>query len=46
MAGKLAAAGFGAVRAPANLGHLATRMTFLARTGGCAAGGVSRRHDS
>ena len=31
MAGKLAAAGFGVVRAPANLGHLATRMTFLAR---------------
>jgi SAM-dependent methyltransferase len=31
MAGKLAAAGFTATRAPANLGHLATRMTFLAR---------------
>jgi hypothetical protein len=31
MAGKLAAAGFGVVRASANLGHLATRMTFLAR---------------
>jgi SAM-dependent methyltransferase len=31
MAGKLAAAGFGVVRAPANLGHLGTRMTFLAR---------------
>jgi SAM-dependent methyltransferase len=31
MAGKLAAAGFRASRAPANLGHLATRMTFLAR---------------
>jgi hypothetical protein len=31
MAGKLATAGFGVVRAPANLGHLATRMTFVAR---------------
>jgi len=31
MAGKLTAAGFGVSRAPANLGHLATRMTFLAR---------------
>jgi hypothetical protein len=31
MAGKLAAAGFKATRAPGNLGHLATRMTFLAR---------------
>ena len=31
MAGKLAAAGFVAVRAPSNLGHLASRMTFLAR---------------
>jgi Methyltransferase domain len=31
MAGKLAAAGFRVSRAPANLGHLATRMTFLAR---------------
>jgi len=31
MAGKLAAAGFAVTRAPANLGHLATRMTFLAR---------------
>jgi SAM-dependent methyltransferase len=31
MAGKLAAAGFAVARAPANLGHLATRMTFLAR---------------
>jgi SAM-dependent methyltransferase len=31
MAGKLAAAGFKVTRAPANLGHLATRMTFLAR---------------
>jgi SAM-dependent methyltransferase len=28
---KLAAAGFTATRAPKNLGHLATRMTFLAR---------------
>ena len=31
MAGKLVAAGFKVTRAPANLGHLATRMTFLAR---------------
>jgi len=31
MAGKLVAAGFTVTRAPANLGHLATRMTFLAR---------------
>src|SRR5262249_24583093 len=31
MAGKLAAAGFAAVRAPSNLGHLASRVTFLAR---------------
>ena len=31
MAGKLTAAGFKVSRAPANLGHLATRMTFLAR---------------
>jgi SAM-dependent methyltransferase len=31
MEGKLAAAGFTATRAPRNLGHLATRMTFLAR---------------
>jgi SAM-dependent methyltransferase len=31
MAGKLAAAGFGVTRAKGNLGHLATRMTFLAR---------------
>ncbi len=31
MAGRLAAAGFRVTRAPANLGHLATRMTFLAR---------------
>src|SRR5215470_6564512 len=31
MAGKLTAAGFKVARAPANLGHLATRMTFLAR---------------
>jgi SAM-dependent methyltransferase len=31
MAGKLVAAGFNVTRAPANLGHLATRMTFLAR---------------
>ncbi len=31
MAGKLAAAGFTVTRAPANLGHLTTRMTFLAR---------------
>jgi SAM-dependent methyltransferase len=31
MAGKLVAAGFRVTRAPANLGHLATRMTFLAR---------------
>jgi hypothetical protein len=31
MAGKLAAAGFTATRAPGNLGHLTTRMTFLAR---------------
>lgn len=29
--GKLAAAGFKASRAPVNLGHLATRMTFVAR---------------
>jgi SAM-dependent methyltransferase len=33
MAGKLAAAGFVARRAPVNLGHLSTRMTFLARKG-------------
>ena len=31
IAGKLVAAGFRVTRAPANLGHLATRMTFLAR---------------
>jgi SAM-dependent methyltransferase len=31
MAAKLAAAGFTVERAPANLGHLTTRMTFLAR---------------
>ena len=31
MASKLTAAGFTATRAPSNLGHLATRMTFLAR---------------
>jgi SAM-dependent methyltransferase len=31
MVGKLAAAGFKVTRAPTNLGHLATRMTFLAR---------------
>jgi SAM-dependent methyltransferase len=31
MAAKLVAAGFRVSRAPANLGHLATRMTFLAR---------------
>jgi SAM-dependent methyltransferase len=31
MAGKLVAAGFNVTRAPVNLGHLATRMTFLAR---------------
>jgi SAM-dependent methyltransferase len=31
MAGKLAAAGFTASRAPGNLGHLTSRMTFLAR---------------
>jgi len=31
MVKKLAAAGFSATRAPGNLGHLATRMTFLAR---------------
>jgi SAM-dependent methyltransferase len=31
MAGKLAALGFAASRAPVNLGHLNTRMTFLAR---------------
>jgi len=31
VAGKLAAAGFATVRAPSNLGHLASRMTFLAR---------------
>jgi SAM-dependent methyltransferase len=31
MAGKLVAAGFRVTRTPANLGHLATRMTFLAR---------------
>ena len=31
MAGKLAAAGFKAARALSNLGHLTTRMTFLAR---------------
>jgi hypothetical protein len=28
---KLAAAGFSASRAPANIGHNAARMTFLAR---------------
>jgi SAM-dependent methyltransferase len=32
MASRLAAAGFSVTRAPRNLGHLATRMTFLART--------------
>jgi SAM-dependent methyltransferase len=31
MAGKLAALGFTANRAPVNLGHLTTRMTFVAR---------------
>jgi hypothetical protein len=31
MAGKLVAAGFRVTRTPANLGHLATRMTFMAR---------------
>ena len=31
MIAKLAAAGFAASRAPTNLGHLTTRMTFLAR---------------
>ena len=31
MADKLAAAGFTVTRAPGNLGHLASRMTFLAR---------------
>ncbi len=31
MASKFAAAGFAATRAPSNLGHLTTRMTFLAR---------------
>jgi len=31
MTRKLAAAGFAVTRAPANLGHLRTRMTFLAR---------------
>jgi len=31
MADKLAAAGFAPTRAPENLGHLTTRMTFLAR---------------
>jgi SAM-dependent methyltransferase len=31
MAGKLAAAGFNVTRATVNLGHLASRMTFLAR---------------
>jgi SAM-dependent methyltransferase len=31
MAAKLAALGFAVTRAPINLGHLATRMTFLAR---------------
>jgi SAM-dependent methyltransferase len=31
MTSKLAAAGFAATRAASNLGHLATRMTFLAR---------------
>jgi len=31
MLDKLAAAGFAATRAPKNLGHLASRMTFLAR---------------
>jgi hypothetical protein len=31
MTSKLAAAGFTATRAPSNLGHLTTRMTFLAR---------------
>jgi SAM-dependent methyltransferase len=31
MAGRLAAVGFRVMRAPTNLGHLATRMTFLAR---------------
>jgi SAM-dependent methyltransferase len=31
MAAKLAAAGFRVIRAESNLGHLATRMTFLAR---------------
>jgi SAM-dependent methyltransferase len=34
MAAKLAAAGFSATRAPVNLGHLTTRMTFLARKAG------------
>jgi SAM-dependent methyltransferase len=31
MTNRLAAAGFTATRAPRNLGHLASRMTFLAR---------------
>jgi SAM-dependent methyltransferase len=37
MIAKLAAAGFAASRAPANLGHLTTRMTFLARKAAAAA---------
>jgi hypothetical protein len=31
MTSRLAAASFAATRAPRNLGHLSTRMTFLAR---------------
>jgi len=31
MVKRLAASGFSAVRAPKNIGHLTTRMTFLAR---------------
>jgi SAM-dependent methyltransferase len=38
MAAKLAAAGFIATRAPVNAGHLATRMTFVARKAGAAEG--------
>jgi SAM-dependent methyltransferase len=38
MAAKLTAAGFTAARAPVNAGHLATRMTFLARKAAVAEG--------
>jgi SAM-dependent methyltransferase len=38
MTAKLAAAGFTAARAPVNLGHLTTRMTFLARKAGAEKG--------